>query len=57
MRNKYYEAYAQNQIVRWYVDKYCVKHGKKPIEAIKDIIVKSYIDYIDNKHSGGGYGH
>ena len=52
MKNEYYEEYQKNQLVKWYVDKYCVKHEKTPLEALKDVLVRSYIDYI----KGGNHG-
>ena len=63
MKNEYYEAYRDNELVRQYVDKYCTIHNKQPLDALKDKLVRSYIDYLNGKddsyvsiHTGGVYG-
>jgi len=44
MNNHYIQAYYNNEKVREYVDKYCVKHGKEPKEAVEDYLVREYIN-------------
>ena len=47
--NKYYELYLSNDRIKEYVDKYCIKHNKKPIDAVKDVVVRNYIHYVEGK--------
>lgn len=49
MKDRYAQAYRDNQKIKEFVDKYCIKHDKEPKDAIKDYIVKEYIDNTSNE--------
>ena len=51
MSNKYRDMYEQNKDFKEYVDKYCksLRHNKSVEDALNDLAVQSYFDYIKTK--------
>ena len=50
MQSQDNKDHDQDEIIRRYVDAYCIKHNKAYSEALKDLIVKEYIkDYKERK--------
>lgn len=38
--------YENNQDFKDYVDKYCIKHNKSVDDALQDLLVISYLNYL-----------
>ena len=49
MKKTMNQLYATNEEFKSYVDKYCFKTHKTVEEALKDAIIKEYLDYLLNR--------